>query len=119
MAGIGGTYIYISQKYDIIDLNTGDKVGEEIFKTYIAGGRVFNRVYFTENIFAHAAYEALSLECYGRNRVWVGSPLVGGGYAQEMGHTSKWYIMLLYNLNEHVCSPYSNPLVQIGFAFGL
>jgi hypothetical protein len=44
---------------------------------------------------------------------------VGGGIKQEIGVNSFLTLMLLYNLNETVNSPYSNPVIRVGFAVGL
>ena len=123
VAGIGLTYIYYRQKY-LWDINSqGDRI-YKILKTSMYGGRVFNQYFITENIFAHAEYEALNIEyvdALGNHikREWVGSPLVGGGFAQSKGRASRWYILVLYNLNEHQGSPYTNPLFKMGFAVGL
>ncbi len=121
--GLGGTYIYY--KTEVYDFN---KNPYEL-KTSYYGGRVFNRYFFMENIFAHGEYELLSLEYYDyayRNtgyefvkiRKLVGSLLVGGGYAQRMGRNSQWFILVLYNLNDHLFSPYPNPVVRVGMTVG-
>jgi hypothetical protein len=44
---------------------------------------------------------------------------VGGGYRQPLGENSSLNILLLYNLNQDRNSPYQNPIVRIGFGFGI
>lgn len=118
VVGIGVTYIYYREKYyDIL----GD---EHIFSTSHYGGRIFNRYYITEYLFAHGEYEALSIEYFNPfpdivERRWIGSVLLGGGYAQQMGMNSYWSILVLYNFNETLFYPYPNPIIRIGVGFGL
>ena len=98
------------------------------FKTNIYGGKMFLRYHIFENIFAHTEYEALNLETqffdrtnlrHSTTRFWVHSVLVGGGYRQRIGDYSSLNIMLLYNINETVDSPYRNPIFRMGFNIGL
>ena len=83
---------------------------------------------FKDVIFAHVEYEALNLETeffdpsYYRHstpRFWVNSVLVGGGYRQPIGEYSSINLMLLYNINETIDSPYKNPIIRMGFDIGL
>lgn len=98
------------------------------FKTNIYGSKMFLRYHILENFFAHAEYEALNLETqffdrtnlrHTSTRFWVHSVLVGGGYRQRIGEYSSLNIMLLYNINETIDSPYSNPIFRMGFNIGL
>lgn len=118
--GTGVTYQYYSYK---------DKVYPAYdFKTNIYGVKLFSRFYIIPSVFAHAEYEALNLETayfdpshlrHLSDRFWVHSVLLGGGYRQAIGEYSSINIMLLYNINETVDSPYRNPIIRMGFDIGL
>jgi len=118
-AGIGAIYQYNGFKDNINPANS--------YNTNIYGANCFLRYYLFKNIFAHAEYEALNLETlyfdqlnrYSTPRFWVQSVLLGGGYRQPIGEHSSVNIMLLYNINETVDSPYSNPIIRMGFDIGL
>jgi len=45
--------------------------------------------------------------------------LLGGGYSQSIGGRSGLYIMLLYDVLESTHTPYSNPVIRLGFHVGL
>lgn len=125
-AGVGVTYEYFHDKrFKPFEINT-----------HIYGGRVFSRLVviqdfnkmipigFTGSVFAHAEYEGLSLErkyfdypTYGEGRFLLNSVLVGGGLSQPIGRKGAVYITILYNLNETMNTPYTNPIVRIGFSF--
>jgi hypothetical protein len=112
-AGIGATYIYYSYKDRYFS-----------YKTNIYGGRIFGRYFFTDNLFAHTEVELINMELfdnvrYDYYRKNILSPLVGGGYIQRFSENSGVYIMLLLNLNDSAESPYSNPIIRIGFNIGL
>lgn len=117
-AGIGGTYIYFSEKYR---LTNGTNY---TYKTDIYGGKVFARYFVMENLFLHHETELLNLEVYDVlndkvERKNIISPLVGAGYVQRFGQSSGLFIMALFNLNETADSPYSNPIIRLGINFGL
>ena len=114
-AGISATYIYYhyTDPYYNVD-----------FTSNIYGGSIFTRYFVMENIFTHVEGEILNLEVlnyflnkYVRENVF--GFYVGGGLRQPMGERSSLNIMLLYNLNEDVNSPYQNPIIRIGFGFGI
>lgn len=111
LAGVTGKYIYYQDK----DFN---------YETSMYGGGLFAQYYFLENFIAHAEYELLNLETFNavnfsEERVNVNSIFVGGGYRSLMGGNSFVSIMLLYNLNDDINSPYTNPILRIGFGIGL
>ena len=100
----------------------------QIFKTTIYGGTVFARYYILNNIFLHGEYEFLNLETaffdpgsllHKESRFWIGSVLGGGGYRQSIGEKSYLNLIILYNFNETLFSPYSNPVIKIGIDLGL
>jgi hypothetical protein len=113
-----------------------DKGYYEPYQTTIYGGSLFSRYTIIRNlgeglkiglntgIFAQAEYEALSLEReyfeppYTEDgRFTVHSVLIGGGLIQPLGRRSAFLITVLYNLNETARSPYTNPVIRIGFNF--
>jgi hypothetical protein len=108
-AGIGATYQYYHYKDKFYD-----------FETNVYGGRVFGRYLFNDYLFGHAEYEYLNLEAFDfrRRRVDVGSFLVGGGYFQRISDRSGVVAMILYNFTESVYTPYTNPIIRVGFNVG-
>lgn len=109
--GLGLTYQYYSEKYQSYS-----------YSTNIFGGRGFARYYFIQNLFAQAEYEILNFEApvspIETERVNVHGLLVGGGYRQMIGERSFASIVVLWNLNENIYSPYSNPVIRMGFGVG-
>jgi len=105
-AGIGGTYIYLNDK---------SSFGGYTANTF--GGRVFFRYLFFQNFFAHTEYEVLNGNWFvGEPRRNVTSLFIGGGLAQQIGKNGTANILLLYNLNQGIFSPYtSNPIIRVGY----
>ncbi|MEJ8801948.1 hypothetical protein [Pontibacter sp. H249] len=101
------------------------RAGGQTFQNF--GGKVFAQhevlggVINNGAILVHAEYEALSYENYWRttngvyelSRRTVYTPLAGVGYRQSAGRAS-FDMLLLYNFNE-IDSPYSNPVIRVGF----
>ena len=117
-AGIGATYIYYSEKYNFTNGQT------YTYKTDIYGGKIYERDFVLENLFLHQETELLNLEVYDFlndkvKRKNIISPLIGAGYIQRFGDTGGLFLMALFNLNETTDSPYSNPIIRVGFNFGL
>jgi hypothetical protein len=112
--GVGISYYYIS--------TTTNNQG---FSTDIYGGKVFGRYIVFENLFVHTEYEALNMETQyfnptllpDQDRFTVGSFLVGAGYKFRLGSNSYLNLLVLWNLNETVYSPYSNPILRMNFEF--
>ena len=116
-AGVSATYIYYHFKDPYYSID---------YTSNIYGGSIFTRYFVLENIFAHVEGEVLNLEVpqyfnnsYSYVRDNVFGFYVGGGLRQPMGERSSLNILLLYNLNEDVNSPYQNPIIRIGFGFGI
>jgi hypothetical protein len=124
-AGIGTRFEYFKDKGLIYP-----------YETTIYGGSVFSRFVVIQNLgeglgiglntglFTQVEYEMLSLEreyfeppYNGTGRFLVHSVLVGGGIIQPIGRRSAFLLSVLYNLNESARSPYSNPIIRIGFNF--
>ena len=92
-------------------------------KTNVFGGSIFSRYFVFENIFAHVEYESLAYNTevpgFTVTRQQYNSFFVGGGYNQRIGGKSAMYILVLWNLNDTQYSPYSNPVIRVGFSVGL
>jgi len=85
-------------------------------------------LFFFRDLFLHAEYEALNYERVyldynyqvdHKERIWVSSLFVGGGYRQWIGNTAFVSITVLWNLLDDIDSPYSNPIFRIGVGVGL
>jgi hypothetical protein len=114
VAGVGPVYRYF--KYSDLNFTYEDNQ---------FGGRIFGRYYFLDNFFAHAEYELLNLadtrdftDFPDFPRTNLSSTLVGGGYTQMVGRSGV-FILVLFNLTETVLTPYSNPVLRVGFNIGL
>ncbi len=113
-AGIGATYIYISDK----------RVKGYEYNTDIYGGRVFSQYQVLENVMAYSEFEVLNAEVqnefypFDLSRKNISSFLVGGGYVQAIGQRSNAVILVLWNLLESRYSIYQNPVIRIGFNIG-
>lgn len=112
-AGLSPSYKYYGYK-DYY----GYKVNSNVF-----GGSVFARYYIIPSIFAHSEFETLYFNTkvtgYEKSLQQINSFFVGGGYNQVIGNNSGMYLMVLWNLNDTQDSPYSNPVIRLGFSFGL
>lgn len=125
--GLGPHYIFQSQNANYMI--------PESYSTHIFGGKAFSRfsvirhaeeflpINLFSELFIHVEYEALSLEYkyFGNlgdptdGRFIYNSYLIGGGLTQRVGMYSSISFMVLWNLNESINSPYSNPIFRIGF----
>ncbi len=142
VAGIGLTYKYYRLKDYYQNIDNGDLFD---YKTNIYGGSIWARYFLTgidipvlENMFLHAEIEPLIfnqdysynpagnfIDPYGNRyalknqQVTLTSYFLGGGLRQFVGGKSYLYIEVLWNFNEDIYSPYSNPRIMFGFAAGL
>lgn len=101
------------------------------FSTNNYGLGAFARYYlfFFNNLFLHAEYEALSYEYNDPGRAsyydvvmireWVSSLLLGGGYRQWIGQNAFVGITVLWNILDDINSPYPNPIFRIGVGVGI
>lgn len=107
--GLGATWQYYRNSfYDI--------------KTSNYGGLAFIRQQIVAGFFAHAEIDVVNVEYYssitsGTLRAWDTALFVGGGYSQQVGRRSSYYIMALWNLNQTSTSPYESPVFRVGFWF--
>lgn len=118
LTGLSGTYIYQKEEFRS---PTGGNIS---LSTSLYGGSIFGRYNVIDGVFANAEYELLNYDFYNpaigdAERRWVGGMLVGGGYTSSMGGAFRGpYMMVLYNLNQTVYSPYASPLiVRAGILF--
>ncbi len=108
LAAVSLTYIYLKDsRYN--------------YSTSIYGGSVFSQYHFSQRFFLHGEIEFLNLDYYTnydeKTRVWVDSYLVGAGYRTPLGERLAANIVILWNLNETTKSPYTNPIIRLGFSF--
>jgi hypothetical protein len=100
--------------------------------TNIYGGRVYSEYTFFDKIgqsskiksnygvFGHIEYEGLNLDRdFSANnkvkRYWLHGVLIGGGIKQTFGKHSSFNLSLLYNIIADSRTPYTNPIIRIGF----
>lgn len=91
----------------------------------IFGGRIFARYDIIDWLFIHAENEILTYKTNmfhplrKMEQIVSNNVLAGAGYRQLFSAFDKdnAYIMLLYNFNETIYTPYSNPVIRIGIEF--
>ncbi len=116
-AGLGLTYQY----YDYNDPNPAWSYSSSAY-----GGSIFARYFVWRDLFAHLEYAPLYITNFvypptvmpDNSAPWAHDIFVGGGYRQWMGERASVNFMMLFNVNETVYSPYSNPIIRIGFGVG-
>lgn len=100
------------------------------YSTNNFGVATFVRYYlfFFNDLFLHAEYEALNYEQVyvnanyevdHKDRIWVSGLFVGGGYRQWIGNSAFVGITVLWNLLDNIDSPYNNPIFRIGVGVGI
>lgn len=113
---VGTRLIYIYSSFDY-----GGNIGKRSFHDY--GASLFAQHRLFKFLIAHAEYELLSVEYpfdqYKNERRTINSLFLGGGLFQSMGGRGFATIMILYNVLETQYSPYTNPVIRIGFGVGL
>ncbi|MEA1874656.1 MAG: hypothetical protein U9N51_09565, partial [Bacteroidota bacterium] len=50
-------------------------------------------------------------------RFWIWQPMIGGGLKVPAGKRAYLQVLVLYNLNNLVYSPYSNPTINVHIMF--
>lgn len=106
--GLGVTYIHFR-----------DSRYKPIFVQNIYGARALARYFVLPNLFAHVEYEGLhsQWEPY-KPAFTIYNFLAGGGYRQAISDHLFLDAMLLWNFNT-TYTLYNNPIIRIGFNFGL
>jgi hypothetical protein len=107
LAGVGARYIYVKPRFST--------------STNILGGAAFAQYLLFEQFVAHAELEYLSFENPNirDERIDFFSPLIGAGYRASIGRRSFANFLILFNLNDDINSPYTNPIIRVNFGFGL
>jgi hypothetical protein len=93
-------------------------------KTNVFGGSIFGRALILPSIFAHVEYEYLTYKI--KNPTSQATPsaldfqsyLIGAGYREPIADNAFLYLLVLWNLNETLDSPYNNPVIRAGFSVG-
>jgi hypothetical protein len=91
------------------------------YKSNIIGGGLFARYFLTESLFLQSEIEQLAISNFMESlklETTVSSFFIGGGYRQILSGNFSTNILILYNLNESRLTPYSNPIIRIGFGVG-
>ena len=115
-AGLGFTYMYYKDTRYTPDYSASSY-----------GFNIFTRYFIWRDLFAHVEYAPLNVGYYDydasgrwvKSSVWVHDILLGGGYRQRISDRASVNLMVLWNVNESFYSPYSNPIIRIGFGIGL
>lgn len=109
--GVGAIYNYYSYKYF-----------NYTYKTNLWGGRIYARYFILENVFAQVGWDRINRDdFYSKSpnaRIWIDNILVGGGLRYPISDNFYAIASGFWNLNQSVYSPYSNPIIQIGFVGG-
>lgn len=116
-AGLGLTYQYYKNNYYI-----------PAYSSSAYGGSIFARYFVWRDLFVHVEYAPLYITNFvyyppytnpDGKAPWAHDVLIGGGYRQWIGDKAFMSLMFLWNINESIYSPYSNPIIRIGFGIGL
>jgi hypothetical protein len=120
IVGPGLVYQYINQTFP-----SGARRYSLNFHQY--GAKVFNRILFHPKVFSNIEAEWLSFQYFDGKLDGFGNPvltripafsfLVGGGYRQMINETSSMDLLVLFNLNDNIYSPYNNPIIRVGLGF--
>lgn len=114
--GLGLTYMYYK-----------DNRYQPAFSLSSYGGSIFGGYYIWRDLFAHIEYAPLYIPNYydyytpftqPAPKPWAHDIYLGGGYRQWIGEKAFVNLMVLFNVNETQFSPYSNPIIRIGFGVG-
>jgi len=121
--GLSGTYKYF--KYKNFYSNPQNSTTYD-YTSNIFGGSVFGRYFFFQELFGQTEFEYLNYnhDNYDASGVKfkesssITSLFVGGGYRQYISDNAAFDLIVLWNLNETIDSPYQNPVIRIGFNMG-
>lgn len=108
------------------DQYTGKKYS---FNDFGIGAFARYYLFFFNDLFIHAEYEAINYEYLdynqgtamepGKDRTWVNGLYLGGGYRQWIGGNAFIGITVLWNLIEDINYPTNNPIFRIGVGVGI
>lgn len=108
-AGVGGTYQFYNNKYYYPALRLN-----------IYGGRAFFRVHPVSFIYLQGEYELLTYKTDifsptgDMENILSENILAGIAYREQLSETVNYYLMLMYNFNQTIYTPYSNPVYRVG-----
>ncbi|PLW95376.1 MAG: hypothetical protein C0592_00415 [Marinilabiliales bacterium] len=108
-AGIGGTYQFYNNKYYYPSLRLN-----------IWGGRAFFRVHPFSMIYLQGEYEIMTYKTdifhpAGEMENIISENILGGiAYRDVLSETVSYYMMLMYNFNQTIYTPYLNPVYRVG-----
>lgn len=98
--------------------NSFEFLPDERVNLHHYGGSLFARYIIFKGLFGHIEYEALSFDYYEYPREWISSLFLGGGYFQDIGGRGFASFAILFNVLDSPYSPYTNPIIRIGFGVG-
>lgn len=83
------------------------------------GGRVFSQLTIIQDVFAHAEFQMINTELPGasRQRKWIMSLPIGGGYRYKISDKATAHGMILYDVLMDPNSPAKNPIVRGGITY--
>ncbi len=112
---IGSRLTYMHQWYQ-------DGLGNK-YSSNIYGGSLFLRYFFWKSLYVQTEYEILSVPDYyaadANATRTVKNMFAGLGFIQYIGTSAFVTESVLYNFLDSQYSPYSNPLIRVGFGFYL
>lgn len=121
---IGGRFTYAYNRYE--DPYTNTKYS---FNDFGLGAFVRYYLFFFNDLFLHAEYEAINYEYIDsqggvyldpdKQRRWMSGLYFGGGYRQWIGQTAFIDIAVLWNVINDIYVTTNNPIFRIGFGVGL
>ncbi|MFA8300170.1 MAG: hypothetical protein ACEPOV_08415 [Hyphomicrobiales bacterium] len=94
------------------------------YETSIFGASVYSQYYIFKNIFGQVeigalGYDRLLYPQMMKEPITVPYYLVGGGYKGKISESSALILSVLFNLDNSEDYPYDNPMINVGFQFGL
>jgi len=116
-AGVGASYFYYHDSY-------------YNYSTSIYGGLLMSRYLIFKGLFAEGDFEENNQDAltvvdpiqgtYTLDRAWIPSLLLGGGYSQDIGGRSAFFISVLYDVIQNPNSQYYRvPVIRAGIGIGL
>ena len=131
LGGIFGTVTFIEVSpmvgYNITDRwQAGTRLSYQYFSDRrvdihgsLYGASIFSRYFIWQDLFAHVEFEGLNDPWSSSERSIIYNPYIGGGYVARIGSVAGVAFTLLYNLNVNSPTSASNPILNIGFVYGL
>ena len=101
----------------------GDKRYYPTLKYNIYGGRAFLKIHPIRKIIIHAEYELLGYKTdvfspIGQEEnILSENILIGAAYRESFSPRFSTYILIMYNLNQTIYTPYSNPVFRFGLEY--